>query len=362
MLLAHIASDKDKGAVAVRVEAGPGFPAFIDEVAASADPRQRFLRRAWFAAAGGEGARTLLATRPDGRTIVALPTVGAGPAWAPLRAVPGSYWPYRSFPIAADASDGELLACLAHRQARRSLGPAWRLGPVYEDDATASRLARIAPRAGWTLLRRPLTTSFLLDIEAVQAEGQWPRGSTLRKNRFHEKHLSAHGALDWRFVSGEDWNRDVFDALSTIERRSWIATETEGKDGKFMAPHNRRFWEAAAADPVLREMMSAAILHVGGEPAAFSFDLDIGPVKHAIANSYDERFAKHSPGKLLYYRNLVRGMEKGTRLVDWGAGDGGYKRTIGAVRGPEILDLLFVRSRLLAAVLRPWWEGRLARR
>ena len=34
--------------------------------------------------------------------------------------------------------------------------------------------------------------------------------------------------------------------------------------------------------------------------------------------------------KLLYYRNLVRGIEDGIARVDWGAGDSGYKRTIGA--------------------------------
>jgi CelD/BcsL family acetyltransferase involved in cellulose biosynthesis len=178
----------------------------------------------------------------------------------------------------------------------------------------------------------------------------------LRKNRFHEKHLASHGDLEWRFVSGSEWSREIFDAVAQIERRSWVAKETSGKDAKFMAPHNRLFWENAARDPEIAEMMSAAILYVAGEPAAFSFDLDVGPVKHAIANSYDERFAKHSPGKLLYYRNLVRAMERGIRLVDWGAGDGGYKRTIGAEQGPAIVDLLFVRGGALAALLRPFWE------
>ena len=52
-------------------------------------------------------------------------------------------------------------------------------------------------------------------------------------------------------------------------------------------------------------MMWAAVLRVDGAPAAFSFDLNAGALKYAIANSYDPAFAKHSPGKLLYYRNLV---------------------------------------------------------
>jgi CelD/BcsL family acetyltransferase involved in cellulose biosynthesis len=332
------------------------LPQPIDAAAAAAEAAHAFLRRAWFEAAVDDGVNTLIATRSDGSLIAALPTCETGPSLAVIRAVPGSYWPYRSFPVAADADDAELAAFLSDKTARHALGRVWRLGPVYENDPTASRLMRVAKASGWTTLCRRIATSYLLDIDAVQAEGKWPRGSTLRKNRFHEKHLAAHGELEWRFVSGRDWRHEIFDALAEIERRSWVATETNGKDAKFMAPHNRLFWENAARDPAIAEMMSAAILYVGGEPAAFSFDLDVGAVKHAIANSYDERFAKHSPGKLLYYRNLVRAMERGIRLVDWGAGDGGYKSTIGAAPGPEIIDLLFVRSGALAALIRPLWE------
>jgi CelD/BcsL family acetyltransferase involved in cellulose biosynthesis len=340
----------------VRVELRRGLPEPIDDAAALADPGHAFLRRAWFEAAVDDGVHTLIARRGDGSLIAALPTCETGLLLGRIRAVPGSYWPYRSFSVAADVEDAELGVLLAHDIARRALGRVWRLGPVYEDDPTAARLLRVARTSGWTPLCRRLATSFLLDIDAVQTEGKWPRGSTLRKNRFHEKHLAAHGKLEWRFVSGGDWSREIFDALAKIELGSWVAKETSGKDAKFMAAHNRIFWENAARDPVLAEMMSAAILYVGGEPAAFSFDLDVGSVKHAIANSYDERFAKHSPGKLLYYRNLVRAMERGIRLVDWGAGDGGYKSTIGAAPGPAIIDLLFVRGGALAALIRPFWE------
>ncbi|TFI58599.1 GNAT family N-acetyltransferase [Sphingomonas parva] len=340
---------------AIDVRAVEGFGAEIDAAAARADSRHLFLRRAWYAASERPGARTLIACRADGSIVAALPTL-PGLAGA-LREVPGGYWPFRSFPIASDLGDDELGALLASPPARRVLGPVWRIGPVYADDPTLVRLLRVCRGAGWTALPRRIAPSFRLDMAALRREGTWPRGSTLKKNRFHEKHLASHGALEWRFVSGSDWTPALFEALAEVERKSWIASETDGSDAKFMAPQHRRIWEGAARDPVLARAMRAAILSVDGTPAAFSFDLDAGALKYAIANSYDPRLAKHSPGKCLYYRNLVEALDRGIETVDWGAGDSGYKRTIGAEPGPDLVDVLFVRRPIPAALLGPLWRA-----
>jgi CelD/BcsL family acetyltransferase involved in cellulose biosynthesis len=87
--------------------------------------------------------------------------------------------------------------------------------------------------------------------------------------------------------------------------------------------------------------------------------MNAGALKYAIANSYDPRVAKHSPGKLLYYRNLVRAIEDGIATVDWGAGDSGYKQVIGAEKGPAIRDWLFIRpgiDALAGKLLRAAWK------
>jgi CelD/BcsL family acetyltransferase involved in cellulose biosynthesis len=162
------------------------------------------------------------------------------------------------------------------------------------------------------VLDRFVAESFLLDIAALQAEGTWPRNSTLRKNRFHEKHLGSHGELDWRFVSGAGWDAAALRRAGRgrdeeLDRR---ADRRFGRQVHYAEGHGG-FWRAASADPVVAEMMWAAVLRIDGAPAAFSFDLNAGALKYAIANSYDPAFAKHSPGKLLYYRNLVRGIEDG---------------------------------------------------
>ena len=325
------------------VDCVDGLAGAIDVVAGRAPASHRFLRYGWFAAAlraYGGSARTLVVSR-EGEAVAALPIVPKGPGWAGLAEVPGCYWPFRSFPVAEDAGV-EAMEALLPRLAREVR--ALRVGPVYDGDPGLELLKEAAGARGWAVLDRFVADSYLLDMRAAQGEeGGWPRNSTLRKNRFHEKHLGGHGSLDGDFVSGESWSEDAFDALASVEEKSWIAARTDGSDAKFTRSGHGAFWRAAAADPKLAEMMWAAVLRVEGAPAAFSFDINAGALKYAIANSYDPAFAKHSPGKLLYYRNLVRALDDGIATVDWGAGDSGYKQVIGAEKGPAIRDWLFVR-------------------
>ncbi len=332
-----------------------GLSSAIDAVAECGAPTHRFLRQGWFAAAiqayGGR-ARTWVVERAD-VPVIALPVASVGPDMLGMAMVAGSYWPFRSFPVAGEAGPGAFDALLdAVARDTRVL----RLGPVYDGDPALEGLRAAAMRNGWHMMSRFVAESFVLDMAALRAEGTWPRNSTLRKNRFHEKHLGEHGALDWQFVHGAGWDDAAFDALAGIERGSWIGARTDGRDAKFASDAHGRFWRLAAADPVIAQAMWAAILRVDGEPAAFSFDLNAGTLKYAIANSYLPAYAKHSPGKLLYYRNLVRALEDGIARVDWGAGDSGYKRTIGAADGPLIRDWLFVRPGIAArlATLSGW--------
>ena len=332
-----------------------GLPRVIDAVAEGAAPTHRFLRAGWFAAAVeayGGAPRTILASE-DGVTVAALPIVALGSPVLGLVQVPGCYWPFRSFPMALGASETVAPALLDTLAAHaRGL----RLGPVCDGEPAADALLTAARARGWAVLDRFVARSWVLDMAEQRRAGVWPRLSTLRKNRFHEKHLAAHGTLDWRFLDRADWPAS-FAALGAVEERSWIATRTDGADAKFTDDGHLAFWRAAARDPLLAGMFRAALLSVDGQPAAFSFDMDVGETKYAVANSYVPAFSKHSPGKLLYWRNLVDALDRGVTRVDWGAGDSGYKQVIGAEPGPALRDWLLLRPGMPAMVGRALASG-----
>ena len=339
------------------VDVGTSASMMLDSIAAAARPAQSFLRGRWYGAASPE-AQGVGIRRPSGEPLAAIPTVRRGIGPFAVNEVPGCYWPYRSFPVAEETSEAELQEMLRHKQVRRRLGRIWRMGPVYGDDAGARRLIEAAEGAEWTVLRRSLGTCFELDLAALRADGPWPRPSTLRKNRWRENRLASDfGPIDYRFRTGADWTQEDRDAMAAIEANSWLAGLPTGGDTKFQAGQSRRVWERLVDDPVLANMLFCSLLTIGGIPAAFTFGLEVGRVRYTIANNYDERFARHGPGKLLLYKDFERAAERGVERISWGSGDAGYKSEMGAQPGPEILDLLFVRSRLLGSLLRPIWTG-----
>jgi CelD/BcsL family acetyltransferase involved in cellulose biosynthesis len=276
----------------------------------------------------------------------AMPLVRFGPRLAGLAAVPGCYWPMRSAPIAVHADDGDLDRLLIG-MARAARGV--RIGPVLDDDPLVTRLIPRARAAGWAVISRTSGDSWRLP---VPAHGAWPPASTAKKNRWFEKKLVEHGALDVGFTHAGGWRAGMFDRLAEIEAASWVGTDTDHADAKFVAPDHAAFWRATTADPVLATMIHAAILTLGERDAAFTFGIDCGGRRHIIANGFVPAFAAHSPGRVLAWRDLAQARERGIAEIDWGAGDSGYKRQFGAQRGPAYRDWLLIRPGVAAAAAR----------
>jgi len=347
---------RDAQVAAERVHVVPATSADADAAAEATYQDHAFLRGAWTEAAAPGAVRRWTAVRGDGSPICVLPLVTRRIGPVAVREVAGCYWPFRCIAIAADAQPTELVQMLRATATKRALGPVWRLGPVFSDDPAAVQLGEAAQQAGWAMLTRRLGTCFEIDVAALLAEGPWPRGPTMRKNRWREKRLAESGAVEFTSFSGVTWTAADRDAVAEIERQSWLATLGDEAAFQFAEAGRRRFWEAAAADPVIGGMIFGAILSIGGVPAAFSFGLQAGTTRYQIANNYDQRFSSHSVGRTLLLKDFEQAVASGTRRISWGSGDAGYKTEMGARPGPEIVDLLFVRPKLLAAPLSRWWS------
>ncbi len=335
----------------------PGVPRSVDELAAQAQDSHRFLRATWFCRGKPETISTLVARRHDGSIILALPLRFIGPSVFGARALAGSYWPFRTAALGDSFTLGDMTALLDDPVAQAAMGPLLRIGPVYEADRLAMVLVNAAKSKGWGVLCRATGQSFVQNLDSSESGAIWPSKSRRRKIRRLYARLEELGPVTMRTVRGADWSRRVFCDLAHIEAKSWIGTKTDRSGAKFLNPHMLAHWKQAVVDPILADMLAATILYVGDRPAAFSLDLTTGTLQYGIASSYDEAFSAYSPGQIVNVHAIDDGLARGVRQIDWGAGDSGYKREIGAAPGPAIHDFLIVRNPVLAAALRPKWEG-----
>jgi len=228
------------------------------------------------------------------------------------------------------------------------------VGPTCGESEGTALLVAAAQLANWTVLSRPAGTSWMIDLDAARTKG-WPSAAAARKLRAVWRKLAQRGRPCWRYVRGADWNAKALEDMGEVEAQSWIARTTDGSGAKFMTQAQRAAWHHALSDPVIAAQLSATILMLGDRPIAFSFDLDDGPVQYGIAGSYVEDLKSLGIGKLANTRAMQDAIADGQSVMDMGVGDSGYKREMGAVAGYPMVDLLFVRSRTMAAMLARAW-------
>ena len=332
-------------------ERGVREAAIFDRLAEAGPAHRAFLRGAWFAGAPLK----FIARDSEGAPLAAFALAERRKGPLALREVGGGYWPFRGVPMAPRVSGEDLARALSTHGP--DLGRIWRLGPAEAGDPALDTLVEAARRAGWRVLTRPLGTVFELDLAALSASDDWPSAKTQRKNRWRKRRLEEEdGAIRTEVFSGADWTPSQRDAMAAIEAASWLGGLDGGGDTKFRDPAMRAYWEGLCTDSALASMLFGSVMRIGDTPAAFTFGVEAGDTRYYVANNYDKRFTRFGPGRVLLYEDFARAAERGIARVSWGLGDAGYKSEMGAKPGAQMVDLLFVRSGILAAVLRPWWE------
>ncbi len=327
-----------------------------DQLANQDEPRRAFLRAKWFAAGTEPATRTLIARDDDGRALAAFPLRAKPIGPIKVNQIAGAYWPFRGAPIDHNCSVEMLAQTIQNKGFAKQLGSVWRIGPVIDDDPSLLKLKQAAEQAGWHALSRPVGSLFVLDLKALTASGKWPSSKGQQKDRWRVRQMEKTGPVTISHFTGEDWTGTARDAIATIESNSWVGQLEQGGDTKFHDPSLRKFWEEIADDPAIANMIRGSLLHVGDTPAAFTFGLDCGDTRYLIANNFDQQFHKFSPGRVLLYDDFTSAAARGLARIDWGLGDGGYKRQMGAEETSHVSDILFVRGGLQAAILRRVWQ------
>ncbi|NCP17612.1 MAG: GNAT family N-acetyltransferase [Erythrobacter sp.] len=332
------------------------LPDAIDALASADDPRRSFLRAGWFEASGDPTLNTVIARTLTGRPLAALPLIETSVGPLRVRQVAGAYWPFRGAPVDRTASVETLAEAMREPAAAHALGTVWRIGPVIADDPSLVTLREAASQAGWHALERAVGVLFCLDLVGLRASGTWPSTKGKQKDRWRVRQLEKTGAVRIERYTGRDWSDRERDAIAAIEAASWVGQLSKGGDTKFADRAQRRYWELAAKDRKIAEMISGFILWVGDTPAAFTFGLEAGDTRYCIANNFDRQFQKFSPGRVLLYHDFGDAADRGFARIDWGLGDAGYKSPMGAHEDAGVIDLLFVRNPLLARIAAPLWK------
>ena len=339
---------------ATAAELHDGFPDAIDRLAARAALPNAFLRASWYRAGAQGSGQTLIGKNAQGALIAAIPTIRAQPEILGIRSVPGCYWPFRSVLVSGDVLVEELAELFTQDIAVSALGSVWRMGPVPVQDATCRMVMRAAALAGWSVLERSVGRSWIFDLGNGNG---LPGKATAKRLRQYGSRLAKQGQPSWRVVSGSGWDDATLDQLAQIERESWVGRKTDGSGAKFLFPSQRALWRDALADPHIAKLVQATILSLDDRPIAFSLDMICGSTQHAIACSFVEDMGQYRVGNLVTFHQLRQAQEQGVTIVDLGAGDLGYKRQMGARQGDQLVDLLFVRSRIKAGLLALKWGG-----
>jgi len=333
-----------------------GVSPVVNQLAALAPASHGFLQDGWFCRGEPLHISTLVARRGDGSPILALPMRQLGPPGLRARSLAGSYWPFRSAAIDPSTGVGDMRAVLDHPVAQDALGPLLRLGPIYQDDRLAQLMIAAADATGWHVLIRDMGQSFIQDLAEPGSPDAWPSKSRRKKVRRMAARLEEQGPVTVRIVHGADWSRQIFGDLARIEENSWVGRRTDRSGAKFLNPQMLAHWQRAIVNPDLAEKLTVTVLYVADRPIAFSLDLICADISYGIASSYDEGFAEFSPGQIVTVHAVDHALARGVRLIDWGAGDSGYKQELGARPGSRIHDILVIRSASVAAALRPRWE------
>jgi len=261
--------------------------------------------RAWRTAFAG-GALRVLAARRAGRLVGVLPMEVRRGGW---RAPTNAHSPGFDI-LALDDEAASVLAAALFEERPRHLT----IRPVDADGRALQALAAAAAAHGYMTLAHP--------------SGRAPHLRLARDLRTHERALSRNlrhdverrlrrlcetGSVSIEIANGRTGLEDLLREGFGVEAESW-----KGRRGTAIAAHNdtTRFYRDLAQWAADAGWLRLAFLRLDGRAIAFQFDLESGSRYYSLKIGYDPAFERFSPGKLLVYTMIARGVARGFRTYE----------------------------------------------
>jgi CelD/BcsL family acetyltransferase involved in cellulose biosynthesis len=129
--------------------------------------------------------------------------------------------------------------------------------------------------------------------------------------RRHERHLSQHGAVSFSLIRDVAHQRRAVAEVAML-KRAWMQDKAMVSAG-YAHPANASFIDRLASEGLL----CGAQLCVGSDTAAIELGMQRAGVYWSLIQSYNLRFAKHAPGRILFRDFLAACPNLGIRHFDF---------------------------------------------
>jgi CelD/BcsL family acetyltransferase involved in cellulose biosynthesis len=154
---------------------------------------------------------------------------------------------------------------------------------------------------------------------------RWKVSSVRRQaDRRKLRRLSEMGEV--RFVEVDEPSdiENTFTALFEQKRASYARM---GVADLLAPPGHQEFYRAIALNPHLHSIVHVSRLDIGADPAATGLALRFKSRYHTILHSYQEKYAKYSPGGHHIQHLIKYAIDQGFRIFDFTIGNELYKKT-----------------------------------
>lgn len=197
------------------------------------------------------------------------------------------------------------------------------LGYIRKDSMTIGALSRIGRKYGfwsvsrdkgaWPIVRRVGTWEDYLASRAPHVRHEMRR---------KEARARRESTVSFRVVTDERDLGEVMDDLIGIEERSWKAPEGLSITAQ---EESRNFYATLTRRAARSGRLRIYLLYIDGAPVGHLYGLTSNGEYQALTTSYDESFARVSPGALLFFHALRDVLANGYAVFDLLSGESRWK-------------------------------------